>query len=90
MLADTLERLEFPATLPESLETQRDERAQADAITERIKASDEFQKLTPKQGPVAVPAEVASRSALSASSENVRIAIACWIMASLWRSAAAA
>jgi hypothetical protein len=49
MLADTLERLEFPATLPESLETQRDERAQADAITERIKASDEFQKLTPKQ-----------------------------------------
>lgn len=49
VLADTLERLEFPATLPESLETQRDEREQADAITACIKASGEFQKLTAKQ-----------------------------------------
>jgi hypothetical protein len=49
MLADMLERMEFPATLPESLETQGHERAQAGAITERIKASAEFQKLTSKQ-----------------------------------------
>jgi hypothetical protein len=49
VLADTLERLEFPATLPDSLEIQRDEREQADRITARIKGGGEFRKLTPKQ-----------------------------------------
>jgi hypothetical protein len=49
VLADVLERQEFPATLPESQKTQREERMAIDAISARLRANPELQRLTAKQ-----------------------------------------
>lgn len=49
VLADLVERQAVPASLPQSQETQREERSQIDQMSAQLQANSEFQKLTRKQ-----------------------------------------